>query len=597
MAASEPAQEKRVLRGTILAITIAIVSGAATWLITRQPPESPPPMQALNVRLPDSHTLTEVTIAPDGSQLVYAAITNGHSSLFLRSFSTFSVEPIPGTEHATQPFFSPDGSRVGFFASGFLRWVALDGGSPVSITAVDGETAGAAWGTDNHIIFAPLGGRGLQRVSAAPTGNPPNPAVTQVSELDKESGEVSHGWPVLLPGHQSIIFTVGRFDRDPRLAWMNFNSSDRELIMPTDGAAVYVDSGHLVFARRGELFATPIDVINQEVAGPTRLVATGVQSTAVGFDLLGWSNLSAARNGRLIYTAEHSSASDDNLLVWVDRNGTVSDIDGVAAAHHTPRVASDESAITMTVRSGTFTRDLWVYDIADDQRRQVTQAAGDNHSPIWSNDNQWITFASNRGGPQSVYRVARGNYSRVEPLLSGDGRTPGSWSPDDTHLFFHERGQDRRRDSWVWNPQSGEEQLLLGTTANERSPAISPNGTWLAYVSDAAGGNQIYLRSVVGESNTRISLAGGVEPVWSGNSTELFYRRGHDLFSVEIDRDTGVPSRAQHQFAGLFVNDPGGNVPAYDVSEDGSRFLMLRTISIVNRLAVVDHWQSTVFTE
>ena len=175
----------------------------------------------------------------------------------------------------------------------------------------------------------------------------------------------------------------------------------------------------------------------------------------------------------------------------------------MAAAHHTPRVASDESAITMTVRSGTFTRDLWVYDIADDQRRQVTQAAGDNHSPIWSNDNQWITFASNRGGPQSVYRVARGNYSRVEPLLSGDGRTPGSWSPDDTHLFFHERGQDRRRDIWVWNPQSGEEQLLLGTTANERSPAISPNGTWLAYVSDAAGGNQIYLRSV---SYTHLTL-------------------------------------------------------------------------------------------
>ena len=91
---------------------------------------------------------------------------------------------------------------------------------------------------------------------------------------------------------------MGRFDRDPRLAWMNFDSSDRELIMPTDGAAVYVDSGHLVFARRGELFATPIDVINQEVAGPTRLVATGVQSTAVGFALLGWSPLSAARTGR-----------------------------------------------------------------------------------------------------------------------------------------------------------------------------------------------------------------------------------------------------------------------------------------------------------
>ena len=597
MSPSESIQEKHVIRGMTVAITIAIVSGVATWLVTRQQPEDPPPMLALNVRLPDRHTLTDTAISPDGSQLVYTAIANGRTSLFLRSFSTFSVEPILGTEHATQPFFSPDGSRVGFFASGFLRWVALDGSPPVSVTAIDGETAGAAWGTDNHIIFAPLGGRGLQRVSADPSGNPPTPAVTQVTELDNESGEISHGWPVLLPEHQSIIFTVGRSDRDPRLAWMNFDSSDRELLMPTDGAAVYVDSGHLVFARRGELFATPIDVMNQEVAGPTRLVTTGVQSTALGFDLLGWSSLAAARNGRLIYTAEQPGIPADNFLVWVDRNGIVSDIDGVAAPHHAPRVASDESAITMTVRTGTFARDLWVYDIADGRRRQVTQAAGDNHSPIWSNDNRWITFASNRNGPQGVFRVARGNYDTVEPLLSGDGRTPGSWSPDDTHLFFHERRQNRRRDIWVWNPQNDEERILLGTTANERSPAISPNGMWLAYVSDTDAGNQVYLRSVLGESNTRVSLAGGVEPVWSGTGTELFYRRGHDLFSVAVDRDTGVPTLAKHLFAGLFVNDPGGNVPSYDVSEDGSRFLMLRPISTVNRLSVVDHWQAVVFVE
>ena len=125
MSPSEPAQEKRVIRGMTLAITIAIVSGVTTWLVTRQTPEDPPPMLALNVRLPDRHTLTDATISPDGSQLVYAAIANGRTSLFLRSFSTFSVEPILGTEHATQPFFSPDGSRVGFFASGFLLYCLL----------------------------------------------------------------------------------------------------------------------------------------------------------------------------------------------------------------------------------------------------------------------------------------------------------------------------------------------------------------------------------------------------------------------------------------------------------------------------------------
>ena len=574
---------------------IAVASVVATWFLMRPAPVATPPMLALSIVLPDDHEMVEAAISPDGARLVYAAIANGRVQLFLRSLDTFTTEPLAGTEDATQPFFAPDGTRVGFFSSGFLRWVAFDGSRPVDVIPVSGETAGAAWGPGERIVFAPLGGRGLQSVSVDQSRNAPETTV-QVTELDEEAGEVSHGWPVLLPDGRSIVFTVGREDRDPRLAWMALDSEEREMLAAADGSAFYLASGHLVWARRAEIFAMPVDSAEREVTGTTRLVADGVAGSAVGYDRLGRSSVVAARTGRLVYASESASPTN-NLLTWVDRRGSTTDVDGVAQRHQAPRLSPDGSQIAMTIQGGTFSRDLWTYDVATGARRQLTREAGENHSPVWSEDGRWVTFASNRDGPQRIYRVTAGAGNRIETLLLGDGRTPGSWSPADRDLFFHERQQNRGRDIWVWTRRTREGRVLLGTNANERSPAISPNGRWLAYVSDAEDGDQVYLRPNPGGSDTRVSPSGGVEPVWSRDGSELFYRRGRDVVSVTVDAETGEPSSTRRLFAGAFVRDPGGNVPAYDVSVDGSRFLMLRPDASAGALSVVDHWQSAVFTD
>ena len=577
-------------------LAVAIITAVATWVLTRPTPTEPPSMQALSIVFPDDHTVIESALSPDGTRLVYAAIANGRVQLFLRPFDTFRAEPLPGTEDATQPFFAPDGERVGFFSSGFLRWVAFDGTGPVDVTSVSGETAGAAWGARGQIVFAPLGGQGLLTVSADSGRSEGDPTVTPITELDEEAGEVSHGWPIVLPDGGSIVFTVGREDLDPRLAWMVTESGERELLAPVDGSAYYLDSGHLVYARRGEIFALPVDSAEHEVTGPVRLVASGVAGSAVGYERLGRSRLVAARTGRLVYASELTSPTD-NLMTWVDREGSTTNVDGVAAPHQAPRLSPDGSQIAMTIQGGAFSRDLWTYDVAAGERRRLTHEAGQNHSPLWSEDGRWITFASNRDGPQRIYRVAAGATNTVETLLFGDGRTPGSWSPADRDLFFHELQQARGRDIWVWTRRSGEGRVLLGTNANERTPAISPNGRWLVYVSDTEDGDQVYLRPHPGESDTRVSPAGGVEPVWSRDGSELFYRSGRDLFSVTIDAETGEASSPRRLFAGVFVSDPGGNVPAYDVSVDGTQFLMLRPETPASALSVVDHWQSAVFTD
>jgi Tol biopolymer transport system component len=251
----------------------------------------------------------------------------------------------------------------------------------------------------------------------------------------------------------------------------------------------------------------------------------------------------------MIY-AERSQGPASNMLVWVDRRGASVDVDTVAARHQSPRLSPDGSQIAMTIRSGLFTRDLWIQDVQTGQRRQLTADEGDK---------------------------------------APDGRT----------LFFHESYPDRGRDIWEWSIDAsgnGTGALLLATAGNERNPAISPDGRWLAYVSDGEDGDQVYLRRYPGDAGKQVSLTGGSEPVWSRDGSELFYRRGRDLFSVAVPEDSDEPGQPRHLFAGRFLSDPGGNVPSYDVGPDGSRFLMLRPTERATTLQVLSHWQSEVLT-
>ena len=590
----------------LLGAGIAGASALLTWTLTRPAPVEPRPMEALALTF--EHDVIETALAPDGTVLVYTAVTEGKTRLFARRLDQRHATPLAGTQNATQPFFSSDGGRVGFFADGYLKWTALDGGDPLAVTPVGGSTAGGSWGPDDRIVFAPLDGRGLQIVAVS-GGTTSTTTPIPFTVLDERDGDVSHGWPHVLPDGRSIIFTVGRTERDPRLAWVSLptaednvdkveEQSQRMLLAPADGGGFYLDTGHLLYSRRGEVFVVPVDVEHREVIAPSRAVVDRVRSSAAGYGRLGRSSLVAARDGRMIY-AEQPSGPGHNVLVWVDRQGASIDVDTVADQHQSPRLSPDGSLIAMAIRSGTFSRDLWVQDVQTGERRQLTDA-GDNHSPVWSSDGMHITFASNREGPQRIYRMTTADPPVVETLIFGDGRTPGSWTPDGRSLFFHESYPERGRDIWVWTTDAsgnGQGAILVGTDANERTPAISPDGRWLAYVSDSEDGDQVYLRRYPGDIGTRVSLSGGSEPVWAQDGSELFYRRGRDLFVVEVAADSDEPAQARHLFAGRFLSDPGGNIRSYDVDAEGSRFMMLRPVGRATTLQVLSHWQAVILTE
>ena len=294
----------------------------------------------------------------------------------------------------------------------------------------------------------------------------------------------------------------------------------------------------------------------------------------------------------------------NNRLILVDRDGRAEPIDNVVAQHQTPRVSPDGRRVAFGATTTILQRDLWLLDLADGSRRRLTADAGDNHSPLWSRDGRSMTFASSRTGLQQVFRLSLPEFETSGPILAGDLRTPGSWSPDGRRLAFHELHPDRRRDIWTWRAGGDDDpEPWLATDANERAPAYAPDGRWIAYVSDGetGDGDQVYVRAAAGDPNAeplRITASGGTEPVWAPTGSTLFFRRGRSLYEVAIHAGDGERPAADTPtllFDSPFLREPFGNLPAYDVVPDGDRFVMLELVSRPNVIQIMSGWRGVVF--
>ena len=579
------------------ALTGAAIGAGAPWLLLREPPPQPPRRRAVSIRVPADRDLLDVAISGDGRRIAYTAIRDGRSRLYVRRLDRFDARSVPGTEGAGQPFFSPDGRTVGFFAEGLLKTVSLgdDARAPVIVSRLGGEPAGGAWTPGGTIVFGGPGRAGLQEV---PAGGGDPVALTRV---DEQAEETAHGWPHAIDSRR-VLYTVGRRGRDPRLALLDRETGESRALPLADGGGHFVAPSAVVFARRGEIFAAAIDLESDGRQGgrSPRPVLRGVAGRAVGDRGLGRSPIAAARDGTLVFVPP-SPAEGDSHIVRVDPGGRFEAVDGVAARHQTPRAAPNGRRAAFSATTAVLRRDLWLLDLDRGTRRQLTRDAGDNHSPLWTRDGTALTFASSRAGLQHVFRLRTRDAEVSGPLFGGDLRAPGSWSPDGRRLAFHEVHADRERDIWIWR-RGGEPEPWLATAANERAPAFSPDGRWLAFVSDAerGDGDQVYVRAVDDDDAVpplRVSPAGGTEPVWAPSEATLFYRRGRALFRVAIAGDgsgrpaAGVP---EHLFDGAFLADPLGNLPAYDVGA-GPRLLMLRPAGRSDTIHLLGGWQAAVF--
>jgi len=552
--------------------------GVRLWL-SREPARETPKAAWLSVLLPSdaplaSYGAQSLAFAPDGTRLVYAAEHGGTTQLYLRSLDRLEATPVRDSEGAISAFFSPDSRWIGFFAGTRLMKVPVEGGVPQAICEAT-EVRGASWGPDGTIVFS-TGTSGLRRVSAS--GGTPRALLAP----DFKHGEAGFFWPEILPGNEAVLFTTSPFGT-PRASVVSLKTGARRDLTEGKGAH-YSPSGHLVFASEGSLSAAPFDIKRLELTGPAVSVVDGVMILSpYNSPLFGLSG-----GGALAYAP---GSPPRETLTWVDRQGKVEPLPYEPRGYEEPRFSPDGKRLAVTFRADN--PDIWILEISRATSTRLTFEAGEDETPIWTPDGGKVTYSADRvGHPRAVYWKPSDGSGSEEPLFVSETHPHvSSWSPDGRTLVYTEFDPVSSGDIWVLTlGEKVERRPWLRTPFNERAARFSPDGHWLAYVSNESGRDEVYVQPFPGPGGKwQISISGGTEPVWSHAGSEIFYRSGDRMMAVRVASGRGFSAETpQVLFEGRFVPTRRGEA-AYDVSPDDRRFVMVqrKLESVATHLNVV----------
>jgi Tol biopolymer transport system component len=596
-----------------------VVAGAlaaalfATLFALNEARQHPPQQPAeLNLLIPPGQQLdTEgglaLALSPDGSRIAYVtrASSTAGAKLYFREMDKAAAIPLDGTTGASNPFFSPDGQWIGFFADNKLKKVSVRGGA--SITVCDSNAnRGAAWGEDGYIYFPREFTSPLSRVQAA--GGAPE----VVTHLDPARSQVTHRWPQLLPGGRAILFTASADNNNFEHSTVEvapLETGKPELLVANASFGRFLPGGYLAYVSQGTLFVAPFD--------PDKLKLTGTASpilSRVFFDLTdGAAQVNFSSNGTVLYLS--GTTQNENLdLVLMDRKGKATILLKDQTDTSSPRLSPDGKRLVYQTGSGS----IWIYDMVRGTAAPLTLGASGGMWPVWSPDGQRIAYthpysSGTAAGNRTYWRPANGTGDE-EPLTPGRtlGQYPTSWSPDGKFLVFYELSEKHGVCCEIMTVETragappGDPKPLVGKDVDKpfMDGVVSPDGRWLAYASAESGSFQIYVAPFPGPGGRwQISTAGGIEPRWSKSSHELFYLSGPDLLSLNkpqlvavpysVEQNTFLPGKPVVLFEGNFLTRIPYN--SYDVAPDGQHFVMFqnagnKTESVAVQPTVLLNW-------
>jgi Tol biopolymer transport system component/DNA-binding winged helix-turn-helix (wHTH) protein len=516
-----------------------------------------------------SGSATQVAISPDGRQIVFVARGNAAYQLWLRPLAVLDATPIPGTDGAAFPFWSPDSRSIGFFADGKLKTVPIAGGPP-TVLADAPLGNGGSWNRQNVILFSPGTSRtGLVRVSSG------GGSVTAATTLEATTREDSHRWPHFLPDGRHFFYTAVTGPCCPagtpseiRIGSLDQPGHDVPLFQAE--SSVSYASGHLIYARDEVLMAQPFDASSRRLLGDAFPLAERV--TREGSRYVG---ASASENGVLVYG--QGRADVDRQLTWFDRAGHVLGTIGDPARYAGLALAPDDRRVAVTLETGTQKNvDIWLIDLARNIRSRLTVHPGQDVSPVWSPDGKRIAFQSTRLNEPVAIRQTRSHETGTdESLLAGPGNftmAPTSWSSDARYIAYVTKGSDL----WIL-PLFGDRKpfAFADSPFTELSGVFSPDGRWIAYTSNENGQADVYVQAFPGPGvKVQVSRNGGSHPAWRGDGRELFYL-GQDgvLTAVAIAAGRALESGPPQALFQTNVWNRTFN-QVYAVTRDGQRFLV-----------------------
>ena len=556
---------RRLLVLGIGALAVALIATLAVRSLKPAPAPPNQPVSRFTISLAPGQSLStvpsmtglELALSADGTKLAYVATEKGTQRIYLRAMNGLEPKPIPGTEGGITPFFSPDGQWLGFFSGGRLRKVSVNGVATAALAEVDEYGLGGSLGSDGTIVLGglgsaqqvPDGGGALQRLSRP------------------ERGEIAHAWPELLPKDEAVLFTAIT-SGPPRVAVQLLRSGKRWNLAP-GGTPRFARSGQLLYVRAGTLMAAPFDVKRLTITGTAIPVVENILQSPV----TGVAQYSISATGSLAYLS--GAPASPNRLVWVSRKGVEQPVDAPPNAYFDPRLSPDGRTIAVGMAEENSLQ-IALFDLNRKKLSRLT-FQGNNRVPLWTPDGKHIVFWSDTTGPANLYWLRSDGSGGREQLRSSNYLdVPFSFSRDGQLLPFVEVNPLTGDGIWVLRMSDRKAQSFLESAT---APEISPDGRWLAYVSQESGHREVYVQPYPGPGGKyQISTEGGTEPLWNPNGRELFYRNADKMMAVDIyTQPSFAAAKPRQLFQGNYVLNYFAG-PFYDVSRDGERFLMLQPV-------------------
>ena len=564
-------QKARHSLSFVVIALVAVVAAALGWGVLQRRTASSPSSELVEFAIfpPEkesfSGTSPQFAISPDGRQVTFVASASTGTILWLRSLSTVDARVVAGTEGARNPFWSPDSQSIAYFANGRLKTVRVSGGSPIDVCPV-GRTDGAsastgAWRGD--VIIFSTSGMGLRQVSSK--GGKP----TSVTTLD-QPGQ-SHRYPSFLPDGSHFLYLASQDTHELRVG--SLASSSSEPLGTFESHASY-GAGHILFVRGGNLMAQAFDADTRRVNGAA--LPLGVQA---GVDPP-WARgmFSVSDSGRIVYRREARTPSQ---LTWLDRNGRVVGTLGEPGVFFNVDLSPDGKRVAisqLTQQAGDKADfDIGVMDVATGRMTRLTDDPAWEFDPAWSPDGNRVAFNSNRPDPSTnswaLYTRAADGSGEDVAVVKVDAASFSSPDWSSTNILAYDGGSSSN-DIWTLSMKgSGEPMPFIRSKMEERHPAFSPDGRWVAYHSNASGRLEVYVRPFPQvEPVYPVSRSGGAYPHWSDDGKELFFVSPDG--SMMVSSSDTVPGFVAVVPQRLFATPiRGGNNHPYAVAGDG-RFLI-----------------------